>query len=116
MPRDSALSTPVGDVSWRVVPATMLVRCAGREFSVPRGCIGRRVRLPLEPGRRRGTYDGGELVATRDAAAPGGPIVCREGDYAEAMADKRRGGDTDIEAQARRNLELLGGLGGGEGS
>ena len=37
MPRDSALSTPVGDVSWRVVPATMLARCAGREFSVPRG-------------------------------------------------------------------------------
>ena len=36
MPRDSALSTPVGDVSWRVVPATMLARCAGREFSVPR--------------------------------------------------------------------------------
>jgi hypothetical protein len=75
--------------------------------------------VPIEnqqPGRRLGTYDGGELVATRDAAAPGGPIVCREGDYAEAMADKRRGGDTDIEAQARRNLELLGGLGGGEGS
>lgn len=39
MPRDSALSTPVGDVSWRVVPATMLARCAGREFSVPRVCF-----------------------------------------------------------------------------
>lgn len=46
----------------------------------------------------------------------GGPIVYREGDYAEAMADKRWGGDADIEAQARRNLELLGGLGGGEES
>jgi hypothetical protein len=36
--------------------------------------------------------------------------------YAEAMADKRWSGDADIEAQARRNLELLGGLGGGEES
>lgn len=116
MPRDSALSTPVGDVSWRVVPATMLARCAGREFSVPRRCIGRRVRLPLEPGGRLRVYDGGELVATHDTAAPGGPIVYREGDYAEAMADKRWDGDADIEAQARRNLELLGGLGGGEES
>lgn len=116
MPRDSALSTPVGDVSWRVVPATMLVRCAGREFSVPRRCMGHRVRLPLEPGGRLGTYDGGELVTAHDTAAPGGPIACREGDYAEAMADKRRGGDADIEVQARRDLELLGGLGGGEES
>ena len=95
-------------------PLCFFVQLGG--YQTQRGCIGRRVRPPLEPGGRLGTYDGGELVATRDAAAPGGPIVCREGDYAEAMADKRRGGDTDIEAQARRNLELLGGLGGGEGS
>jgi hypothetical protein len=116
MPRESVLSALVGDVSWQVVPATMLVRCAGREFSVPRRRMGRRVRLPLEPGGRLGAYDGGEPVATHDAAAPGGPVAYREGDYAEAMADKRWGGDADTEAQARRNLELLGGLGGGEGS
>lgn len=116
MPRDSVLSALVGDVSWQVVPATMLVRCAGREFSVPRRCMGRRVRLLLEPGGRLRVYDGGELVATHDTAAPGGPIVYREGDYAEAMADKRWGGDADIGARARRNLELLGGLGGGEES
>ena len=116
MPRESVLSALVGDVSWQVVPATMLVRCAGREFSVPRRCMGRRVRLLLEPGGRLRVYDGGELVATHDTAAPGGPIVYREGDCAEAMADKRWGGDADIEAQARRNLELLGGLGGGEES
>lgn len=37
--------------------------------------------------------------------------------FTEAMADKRWGGaDSDIEAQTRRNLELLGGLGGGEES
>lgn len=29
MPRESVLSALVGDVSWQVVPATMLVRCAG---------------------------------------------------------------------------------------
>ena len=49
--------------------------------------MGRRVRLLLEPGGRLRVYDGGELVATHDTAAPGGPIVYREGDYAEAMAD-----------------------------
>ncbi|MCH3947236.1 MAG: IS21 family transposase [Olsenella sp.] len=116
MPRESVLSALVGDVSWQVVPATMLVRCAGREFSAPRRRMGRRVRLLLEPGGRLGVYDGGGLVATHDAAAPGGPVAYREGDYAEAMADKRWGGDAGIGAQARRNLELLGGLGGGEES
>ena len=50
MPRDSALSAPVGDVSWRVVPATMLARCAGREFSVPRGVH----RAPREAAARAG--------------------------------------------------------------
>jgi hypothetical protein len=116
MPRESVLSALVGGVSWQVVPATMLVRCAGREFPVPRGCMGRRVRLLLEPGGRLRAYDGGGLVATHDTAAPGGPVACREGDCAEAVADERWGGDADMEAQARRNPELLGGLGGGEGS
>ncbi|MCH3955769.1 MAG: hypothetical protein LKE45_00010 [Olsenella sp.] len=51
MPRESVLSALVGDVSWQVVPATMLVRCAGREFSVPRRRMGRRVRLPARAGR-----------------------------------------------------------------
>lgn len=79
--------------------------------------MGRRVRLLREPAGRLRVYDGGELVATHGTAAPGGPIVYREGDYAEAMADKRWGGaDADMEEQARRNLELLGGLGGGEES
>lgn len=116
MPRESVPSALVGGVSRQVVPATMLVRRAGRELSVPGRCMGRRVRLLLEPGGRLRAYDGGGLVAAHDAAAPGGPMACREGDCAEAMADKRRGGDADIEAQARRNLELLGGPGGGEGS
>ncbi|WP_130811242.1 DDE-type integrase/transposase/recombinase [Olsenella sp. Marseille-P4559] len=116
MPRESVPSALVGGVPWQVVPATMLVRCAGREFPVPRGCMGRRVRLLLEPGGRLRAYDGGGLVAAHDAAAPGGPVAYREGDCAEAVADERWGGDADIEAQARRNLELLGGPGGGEGS
>lgn len=37
------LESMVGDVSVQTVPPTMLVRAAGREWSVPRRCIGRRV-------------------------------------------------------------------------
>ena len=37
------LESMVADVSVQAVPSTMLVRCRGREFSVPRRCIGRRV-------------------------------------------------------------------------
>lgn len=117
LPRDAVLSALVGEVSWQVVPPTMLVRAAGREFSVPRRCVGHRVRLLLVPGGQLRVYDGGDLVATHDTTAQGGPVVYREGDYLEAMADKRWGGtDADIEEQARRNLELLGRLGGGEES
>lgn len=117
LPRDAVLSALVGEVSWQVVPPTMLVRCAGRQFSVPRRCVGRKVRLLLVPGGQLRVYDGGELVATHDTTAAGGPIVYRGADYADAMAGKRWGGpDADIEEQARRNLELLGRLGGGEES
>ncbi|MBM6869014.1 hypothetical protein H6A21_10830, partial [Collinsella tanakaei] len=35
------LESMLGEVSYQTVPATMLVRCAGREFSVPRRMIGR---------------------------------------------------------------------------
>ena len=34
----------IGDVTEQVVPPTMLVREAGRQQSVPRGCIGRKAR------------------------------------------------------------------------
>lgn len=110
-PAPGALEALVGDVSFQVVPETMLVRCAGGEWSVPRRCIGRRVRLVLRPGGRLLVYDGGDLVAEHDTAG-GGPITYHPAHYAEAMEGKRWGGaDADIEEAARRNLELLGGLG-----
>lgn len=107
------LDAALGDVSRQVVPATMLVRCAGRGFSVPRRCIGRAVRLVLQPGGRLLVFDGDELVASHDAAAGASPIVYDEAHYLEAMSSKRWAADGDIEEAARRNLELLGGLGGG---
>jgi hypothetical protein len=46
---------------------------------------------------------------------PASQTVSKTARYAEAMADKLWGGaDADIEAAARRNLELLGSLGGGD--
>ncbi len=36
------LEEMVADVSVQTVPPTMLVRCRGREWSVPRRCIGAR--------------------------------------------------------------------------
>jgi hypothetical protein len=107
------LDAALGDVSHQVVPPTMLVRCAGREFSVPRRCIGRRVRLVLQPGGRLLVFDCGALVASHDTSAGSSPIAYDEAHYLEAMSSKRWAADGDIEDAARRNLELLGGLGGG---
>ena len=107
------LESMLGDVSHQTVPATMLVRCAGREFSVPRRMIGRRARLVLSADGSLRVYDGGDLVAVHDTRAPGGPVVYDPAHYAEALSGKRWCADGDIEEAARRNLELLGGLGGG---
>ena len=91
----------------------MLVRCAGREFSVPRRMIGRRARLVLSADGVLRVYDGGDLAAVHDTRAPGGPIVYDPAHYAEALEGKRWRADGDIEEAARRNLELLDALGGG---
>lgn len=104
----------VGDVSVQTVPATMLVRAAGRLRSVPRRCIGRRVTVVAMPGGQVRVRMGGEEVAVHDAAAAAGPIVYDEGHYAEAL-DGKRWADGDIRAAARANLDLLDALGGGGG-
>lgn len=59
----------VGDVSVQTVPATMLVRAAGRLWSVPRRCTGRRVTVVAMPGGQVRVRMGGEEVAVHDAAA-----------------------------------------------
>lgn len=110
------LESMPGDVSHQTVPATMLVRCAGRGFSVPRRMIGRRAGLVLSADGSLRAYDGGDLVAVHDTRAPGGPVVYDPAHYAEALSGKRWRADGDIEEAARRNLELLGGLGGGGAS
>ena len=102
----------VGDVSVQTVPATMLVRAAGRLWSVPRRCIGRRVTVVAMPGGQVRVRMGGEEVAVHDTAAAAGPIVYDEGHYAEAL-DGKRWADGDIRAAARANLDLLDALGGG---
>lgn len=113
-PAPDALEALVGEVSHQVVPSTMLVRCAGREWSVPRRLIGRKVRLLLLPGGELRVYDGQGLAAVHDTSAAGGNIVYDPAHYAEALEGKRWGGaDADIEEAARRNLELLGGIGEG---
>lgn len=98
----------------RRCPPTMLVRCRGREFSVPRRCIGRRVKVLAMPSGQVRVEMAGETVAVHDLSAPGGPVVYDPAHYAEALAAKARYADADIEAAARANLELLGRL--GEGS
>jgi len=103
----------VGDVSVQVVPPTMLVRAAGRQFSVPRSCIGRRATVTAMPSGQVRIEVGGELVAVHDASSARGPIVYDERHYAEALEGKRWAGDADIREAARADLELLEGLGGG---
>lgn len=110
-----ALEEMVGDASVQTVPSTMLVRCGGREFSVPRPCIGRRAKVTRMPGGQVTVEVGGELVAVHDMAEPGGRVVYDPAHYAEALACKRRYDGEDIEEAARRNLELLGRVGEGGG-
>ena len=102
----------IGSVSVQRVPATMLVRAAGRQWSVPRSCIGKRVNVIAMPsGQVRVTLDG-EEVAVHDAAEAAGPIVYAEEHYVEALSGKFWFGDSDIREAARANLELLDRLGG----
>lgn len=111
------LESAIGDVTHQKVPSTMLVRAAGREWSVPRRCIGHDVRCVLQPGGMLLVFDGDALVANHDTTASAKPINYDSLHYGEAMATKRReGGDDDIKEAARHNLELLEHLGtlGGE--
>lgn len=102
----------IGSVSVQRVPATMLVRAAGRQWSVPRSCIGKRVNVIAMPsGQVRAALDG-EEVAVHDAAEAAGPIVYAEEHYVEALSGKSWFGDSDIRKAARANLELLDRLGG----
>jgi len=107
------LQEMIGGVDDQVVPPTMLVRAAGRQWSVPRSCIGKKVNVVTMPsGQVRVTLDG-EEVAVHDAASASGPIVYAEDHYVEAMEGKSWFADADIREAARANLELLDQLGGG---
>lgn len=111
VPSASEAMSMLGEVSRQKVPSTMLVRYAGREWSVPRRCIGRSVRLVGMPGGQLRIYLGGDLVAMHDTAASQQRINYKEEHYIEALEGKRWAEDRDIEEAARRNLELLGNLG-----
>ena len=109
---EALLESMVGDVAVQVVPPTMLVRAAGRQWSVPRRCIGRKARVVTMPGGQIRITVAGELVAVHDAAQGTSKINYTEEHYVEAMADKAWAADEDIREQARANLELLGQMGG----
>ncbi len=96
----------------RRCPPRCSCRCRGREFSVPRRCIGRRVKVLAMPSGQVRVEMAGE-TGGHDLSAPGGPVVYDPAHYAEALAAKARYADADIEAAARANLELLGRLGRG---
>nr|WP_320677842.1 DDE-type integrase/transposase/recombinase [Collinsella aerofaciens] len=107
------LESMVGDVSVQTVPPTMLVRAAGREWSVPRRCIGRRVSVIAMPGGQVVVRMAGEEVAVHDAASgPSRPINYDPDHYGQALEGKRGLADADIAEAARANLALLDSLGG----
>ena len=107
-----ALQDMIGNVSVQEVPATMLVRAAGRQWSVPRACIGKKVNVVAMPsGQVRVTLDG-EEVAVHDATSAAKPINYAEDHYVEALSGKSWFGDSDIREAARANLELLDRMGG----
>lgn len=106
------LQEMIGDVSVQAVPPTMLVRAAGRLWSVPRACIGRKVNVVAMPSGQVRVTMGGEEVAVHDAAERPGPIVYSEDHYVEALEGKSWFHDSDIREAARANLALLDRLGG----
>lgn len=106
------LQEMVGGVSVQRVPATMLVRAAGRQWSVPRACIGKTVSVVTMPSGQVRVTLGGEEVAVHDPSEAPGPIVYAEEHYAQAMEGKSWFSDTDIRDAARANLDLLERLGG----
>ena len=69
------LESMVGDVSVQTVPPTMLVRAAGREWSVPRRCIGRRVSVVAVPGGQGGVGEGGGGGRGRGRGAGAGELL-----------------------------------------
>ena len=102
------LESMAGIVSVHTVPPTMLVRAAGREWSVPRRCIGRRVSVVAMPGGQVLMRMAGEEVAAHDAASgPARPINYDPAHYEQALEGKRALTDADIAEAARANLELL---------
>lgn len=106
------LESMVGDVSVQRVPPTMLVRAAGRQWSVPRRCIGGKARVVTMPGGQIRITVAGELVAVHDANQGTGKINYTEEHYMEALDDKGWQADEDIREQARVNLKLLERMGG----
>lgn len=109
------LERMVGEVKVQVVPPTMLVRAAGREWSVPRRCIGRKAKVTTMPGGQIRVTVAGELVAVHDASRGTGKINYTNEHYAEALEGKSRYADSDIKEAARENLRLLDGMGGIDG-
>ena len=107
-----ALEALAADVTYQVVPSTMLVRARGRQWSVPARCIGRRVRVASTPGGQVRVEMGGELVAVHELSEPG-RVVYDPAHYSEAISGKAFFAGADIEEAARANLELLGRLGDG---
>lgn len=85
------LESTVGGVSVQTVPPTMLVRAAGREWSVPRRCIGRRVSVVAMPGGQVVVRMAGEEVAVHDAASgPSRPISYGPDHYGQALEEMTR--------------------------
>lgn len=105
------LQDMVGQVSLQVVPSTMLARAAGRQWSVPRRCIGSKDRVVAMSGGRIRITVAGELVAVHDSPQGSRPINCTEEHCMEAISSEARFSDEDIREAARVNLDLLDSLG-----
>ena len=102
----------VGGSTVRVVPPTMLVRAAGRQWPVPRRRIGSKARVVTMPGGQIRIAVAGEPVAVHDATQGTSKVNYTEDHYVEAMEGKAWAADEGMRGQARANLELPGQMGG----
>ena len=101
----------VGKVSVQTVPSTMLVRAASKQWSVPRECINKKVKVMTLPGGQIVITLNNKIVAYHDASQSTSNINYTEQHHIQALENKTRYQDDDIASAARNNLALLDSLG-----
>jgi transposase len=101
LPNKILLESYVQDIHTQEVPPTLLVRHKGKEYSVPPQFIHHRVKM-REDNQKLYIYDSTELIAVHEIKNT--PINYQESHYTEALRQRIKTKELDIEEISKRNL------------